>query len=181
MSTDLAHSLNHDRQLPYKSRICVRFQRRQAVTQTFRITLLAMLALIAAAAWFTPLAQAQGGLRFNPGGFAPVAPYSTQGSILDLMPAPQAETNAETTKPEDTPEAAAGPSVVAPSEQAAATIHQGLSPERANAATGLAPVRGTSPAPAMMGSSVPNEAPVPAVAPSPYTTPRSPGGGLRVR
>ncbi len=151
------------------------------MTQPFRITLLAIAALIATASWFTPIAQAQGGLRFNPGGFAPVAPYSTQGSILDLMPAPQTETNAEATKTEPASDAAAKAPAVEASEKAAATIHQGLSPERASSATGLAPVRGASPAPDVVGPSVANETPAANFAPSPYTTPRSPGGGLRVR
>ena len=151
------------------------------MTQTFRSTLTALLAIIATAVWLTPLAHAQGGLRFNPGGFAPIAPYSTQGSILDLMPAPQTETTAETTKTEATSDAAAATPTVEASEKAAATIHQGLSPEKASSATGLAPVRGASSAPAAVGPSVSSEAPASNIAPSPYTTPRSPGGGLRVR
>ena len=151
------------------------------MTQTFRSTLTALLAIIATAVWLTPLAHAQGGLRFNPGGFAPIAPYSTQGSILDLMPAPQTETTTETTKAEATSDAAAATPTVEASEKAAATIHQGLSPEKASSATGLAPVRGASSAPAAVGPSVSNEAPASNIAPSPYTTPRSPGGGLRVR
>lgn len=157
------------------------------MTQMFRITLSAALMLVVAAALAPCDTRAQSGLRFNPGGLTPSMPYSTSGSILDLMPAPTSEaaTSAEPTaaKPEPAPEtavhtSAAPTTATEPSEPA---LHQGLSPEKANPAAGLSPTRGAAPAqpPMSPDSSAGEQSPY--LAPSPYTTPRSPGGGLRVR
>jgi len=157
------------------------------VTQMFRITLSAALMLVVAAALAPCDTRAQSGLRFNLGGLTPSMPYSTSGSILDLMPAPTSEaaTSAEPTaaKPEPAPEtavhtSAAPTTATEPSEPA---LHQGLSPEKANPAAGLSPTRGAAPAqpPMSPDSSAGEQSPY--LAPSPYTTPRSPGGGLRVR
>jgi hypothetical protein len=151
------------------------------VAQMFRITLSAALVLVAATAVLPSSTLAQSGLRFNPGGAAPGVPYSTSSSILDLMPAPPSEATAPTepaaAKPESAVEpvsrsAAATPANTEPSEP---TIHQGLSPDKANAAAGLSPTRGAVPAPSPVSpeSSAGGQ--------NPYTTPRSPGGGLRIR
>ena len=157
------------------------------MTQMFRITLLAVLALVAAIALAPTATWAQSGLRFNPGGVTPGMPYSTSSSILDSMPAPPSE---PTTQPEPTaatPEPAAAP----PSRGAAATpaqadpseptIHQGLSPEKANPAAGLSPTRGAGPALPPVSAESLSDGQSPYLAPSPYTTPRSPGGGLKIR
>jgi len=157
------------------------------VAQMFRITLLAALMLVVAAVLAPSDTLAQSGLRFNPGGLTPGVPYSTSGSILDLMPAPPSEatTLPEPTaaKPEPTAESASRNSAsatatTAPSEQ---TLHRGLSPEKANPAAGLSPTRGaTSTQPPLNPESSAGEQ-SPYLAPSPYTTPRSPEGGLRIR
>jgi hypothetical protein len=157
------------------------------VTQMFRITLSAALMLVVAAALAPCDTRAQSGLRFNPGGLTPSMPYSTSGSILDLMPAPTSEaaTSAEPTaaKPEPAPETAVHTSAAptTATEPSEPTLHQGLSPEKANPAAGLSPTRGAAPAqpPMSPDSSAGEQSPY--LAPSPYTTPRSPGGGLRVR
>jgi len=151
------------------------------VAQMFRITLSAALVLVAAMAVLPSSPLAQSGLRFNPGGAAPGVPYSTTSSILDLMPAPPSEATAPTepaaAKPESAVEpvsrsAAATPANTEPSEP---TIHQGLSAEKANPAAGLSPTRGAVPAPSPVNPEVS------AGGQNPYTTPRSPGGGLRIR
>lgn len=157
------------------------------MAKMFRITLSAALMLVAAAALSPSDTQAQSGLRFSPGGSAPGVPYSTSSSILDLMPAPPSEaptpTEPAAAKPESIVEpasrnSATATATTAPSEQ---TLHQGLSPEKANPAAGLSPARGAAPAqpPMSPDSSAGEQSPY--LAPSPYTTPRSPGGGLRIR
>ena len=147
----------------------------------FRITLSAALMLVLAAALSPSDTQAQSGLRFNPGGLTPSIPYSTSGSILDLMPAPPSEA---TTPPEPAaakPEPTADPTSRSPATATAATeptkptLHQGLSPEKANPAAGLSPTRGAATPPPPISPEVS------AGGQNPYTTPRSPGGGLRIR
>ena len=155
------------------------------MAQMFRITLSAALMLVATAALSPRDTQAQSGLRFSPGGAVPGVPYSTSNSILDLMPAPPSEATAPTepaaAKPESAVEpvsrsAAATPAKTEPSEP---TIHQGLSPEIANPAGGLSPIRGAAPPPVSPEASAGGQSPY--LAPSPYATPRSPGGGLKIR
>ena len=157
------------------------------MAQMFRITLSAALMLVATAALSPRDTQAQSGLRFSPGGAVPGVPYSTSSSILDLMPAPPSEA---TTPPE--PAAAKTESAVEPVSRSAAatpantepsepTIHQGLSPDKANPAVGLSPTRGAAPTPPPVSPEVSAGGQDPYLAPSPYTTPRSPGGGLRIR
>ncbi len=153
----------------------------------FRITLSAALMLVLAAALSLSDTQAQSGLRFNPGGAAPGVPYSTSSSILDLMPAPPSEATTPTEPAAAKPEPSADPTSRSPATATAATeptkptLHQGLSPEKANPAAGLSPTRGaaTPPSPVSPESSAGGRSPY--LAPSPYTTPRSPGGGLRIR
>ena len=151
------------------------------MAKMFRITLSAALMLVATAALSPSDTQAQSGLRFNPGGSAPGVPYSTSSSILDLMPAPPSEAPTPTEPAAAKPESAAEPAsrnsatataTTAPSEQ---TLHQGLSPEKANPAAGLSPTRGATPTPPSVSPEVS------AGGQNPYTTPRSPGGGLRIR
>ena len=157
------------------------------MAQMFRITLSAALMLVVAAALAPCDTRAQSGLRFNPGGLTPSMPYSTSGSILDVMPAqtPEAATSPEpaAAKPEPTVESASRSTATttAAPEPAEPTLHQGLSPEKANPAAGLSPTRGAAPAqpPMSPDSSAGEQSPY--LAPSPYTTPRSPGGGLRIR
>ena len=157
------------------------------MAQMFRITLSAALMLVVAAALAPCDTRAQSGLRFNPGGLTPSVPYSTSGSILDLMPAPTSEAATSpkpaAAKPEPTVESASRSTATttAAPEPAEPTLHQGLSPEKANPAAGLSPTRGAAPAqpPMSPDSSAGEQSPY--LAPSPYTTPRSPGGGLRIR
>jgi hypothetical protein len=155
------------------------------VAKMFRITLSAALVLVAATAVLPSSTLAQSGLRFNPGGAAPGGPYSTSSSILDVMPAPPSEA---TTPPEPAaakPEPTAEPAPRSPATATAATdpaeptLHQGLSPEKANPAAGLSPTRGAAPPPVSPEASTGGQSPY--LAPSPYATPRSPGGGLRIR
>ena len=157
------------------------------MAQMFRITLSAALGLVVAAALSPSDTRAQSGLRFNPGGAALGLPYSSSSSILDLMPAPPSEATAppepDVVKPESVVEpvtgsAAAAPAKTEPSEQ---TLHQGLSPEKANPAAGLSPIRGAAPTPSPVSPESSAGGQSPYLAPSPYTTPRSPGGGLRIR
>jgi hypothetical protein len=54
-----------------------------------------------------------------------------------------------------------------------------LSPEKANPAAGLSPTRGAAPPPVSSEASTGGQSPY--LAPSPSATPRSPGGGLRIR
>ena len=151
------------------------------MAQMFRSTLSMALALVAALALFATNAQAQSGLRFSPGGSSSSVPYSTSTSILDLMPAPPTEAaqqgGAAAAAPEPSSGAASG-SQQTPAAPATATetaIHQGLAPEKANPATGLGATRGTPAAPSDASVRVPTDAP------NPYTPPRSPGGGLKIR
>lgn len=155
------------------------------MAQMFRITLSAALILVVAAALAPCDTLAQSGLRFNPGGATPGVPYSSSGSILDAMPAPPSEA---TTPPEPAaakPEPSAEPASRSPAtataatESAEPTLHQGLSPEKANPAAGLSPIRGAAPPPVSPEVSAGEQNPY--LAPNPYTTPRSPGGGLRIR
>ena len=157
------------------------------MAKMFRITFSAALVLVATAALSPSDTQAQSGLRFNPSGAAPGVPYSTSNSILDLMPAPPSEaptpTEPAAAKPESTVEpasrnSATATATTAPSEQ---TLHQGLSPEKANPAAGLSPIRGAAPTPSPVSPESSAGGQSPYLAPSPYTTPRSPGGGLRIR
>jgi hypothetical protein len=155
------------------------------VTQMFRITLLAVLALVAAIALSPTATWAQSGLRFNPGGLTPSMPYSSSGSILDSMPAPPSEAPTQpdpaAAKPEPAAEPASGSAAAAPAktEPSEPTIHQGLSPEKANPAGGLSPIRGNASPPVSPEASTGGQSPY--LAPSPYATPRSPGGGLKIR
>ena len=157
------------------------------MTQMFRITLSAALMLVVVTALSPSATRAQSGLRFNPGGLTPGVPYSSSGSILDLMPAAPLEA---TTPPElaaAQPEATVEPASRNPATAAAApepaepTLHQGLSPEKANPAAGLSPTRGAAPTAPPVSSESSADGQSPYLAPSPYTTPRSPGGGLRIR
>jgi len=149
----------------------------------FRSTLSMAFALVAALALFATNAQAQSGLRFNPGGSSSSVPYSTSTSILDLMPAPPTEAaqqgGAAAAAPEPSSGAASGsqqtPAAPVPATATETAIHQGLAPEKANPATGLGATRGTPAAPSDASVRVPTDAP------NPYTTPRSPGGGLKIR
>ena len=155
------------------------------MAQMFRITLLAALMLVVAAVLAPSDTLAQSGLRFNPGGAAPGVPYSTSSSILDLMPAPPSQATTPTepaaAKPEPTAEPASRSpaTATAATEPAEPTLHQGLSPEKANPAAGLSPTRGAAPPPVSPEASTGGQSPY--LAPSPYATPRSPGGGLRIR
>jgi hypothetical protein len=155
------------------------------VAQMFRITLSAALALAAATAFLPSDTRAQSGLRFNPGGLTPGVPYSSSGSILDSMPAPPSEAPTQpdpaAAKPEPAAEPASGSAAAAPTktEPSEPTIHQGLSPEKANPAGGLSPIRGTASPPVSPEASTGGQSPY--LAPSPYATPRSPGGGLKIR
>jgi hypothetical protein len=157
------------------------------VAQMFRITLSAALVLIAATAVLPSSTWAQSGLRFNPGGLTPSVPYSTSGSILDAMPAPPSEATAPPEPAAATPEPTVEPPSRSPATETAATtpaepvLHQGLSPEKANPAAGLSPTRGAAPTPPPVSSESSAGGQSPYLAPSPYTTPRSPGGGLRIR
>ncbi len=169
------------------------------MAQMFRITLSAVLALAATAVLLATNARAQSGLRLNPGAFTPGLPYATSNSILDSMPAPStAETTPSdstaaspdstakppaepTAKPSAEPAAANAAQTTTPADTTEATIHQGLSPEKANSAGGLSPVRGLAPTPPPVSADVSTSAQNPYLAPSPYTTPRSPGGGLKIR
>jgi hypothetical protein len=157
------------------------------VAKMFRSTLSVALALVAATALFAPSVQAQSGLRFNPGGFTPSAPYSTSTSILDLMPASPSEATQPTepvTAASQPPTEAASAGQKAPeaqAESAETTIHQGLAPEKANPAAGLGAPRGASASPSAASAGVAPDAQSPYAAPNPYTTPRSPGGGLKIR
>lgn len=157
------------------------------MAQMFRITFSAALVLVAATAVLPSSTLAQSGLRFNPGGLTSGVPYSSSGSILDLMPAPPSEatTPPEPTaaKPEPTAESASpSPTTSATAtEPAEPTLHQGLSPEKANPAAGLSPTRGAAPSPPPVSPESSADGQNPYLAPSPYTTPRSPGGGLRIR
>lgn len=155
------------------------------MAQMFRITLSAALVLVAATAVLPSSTLAQSGLRFNPGGLTPSVPYSTSGSILDSMPATPSEAPTQpdpaAAKPEPAAEPVSGSAAAAPAktEPSEPTIHQGLSPEKANPAGGLSPIRGAAPPPASPEASTGGQSPY--LAPSPYATPRSPGGGLRIR
>ena len=157
------------------------------MAQMFRITLSAALMLVVAAALAPCDTRAQSGLRFNPGGLTPSMPYSTSGSILDLMPAPTSEAATSPEPAAAKPEPAAEPTSRTPATPTAATepseptLHQGLSPEKANPAAGLSPTRGAAPAQPPVGPDSSASGQSPYLAPSPYTTPRSPGGGLRIR
>ncbi len=157
------------------------------MAQMFRNTLLAALMLVVTAALSPSDTQAQSGLRFNPGGLTPGVPYSTSGSILDLMPAPPLEattpSEAAAAKPESTVEPASRSpaTATAATEPTEPTLHQGLSPEKANPAAGLSPTRGAAPTPSPVNPESSAGGQSPYLAPSPYTTPRSPGGGLRIR
>ena len=157
------------------------------MAQMFRITLSAALVLIVAAALSPSDTQAQSGLRFNPGGAALGLPYSSSSSILDLMPAPPSEATTQpdpaAAKPESAAEPVTGSAAAAPAktEPAEPTLHQGLSPEKANPAAGLSPIRGAAPTPSPVSPESSAGGQSPYLAPSPYTTPRSPGGGLRIR
>ena len=157
------------------------------MAKMFRITLWAALTLVSATALLPADTRAQSGLRFNPGSLTPGMPYSTSSSILDSMPAPPTgsttQTEAATATPEPAAEpasngAAAAPAQAGPSEP---TIHQGLSPEKANPAAGLSPTRGAGAAQPPMSPETSTGGQSPYLAPSPYTTPRSPGGGLKIR
>ncbi|NQW84435.1 MAG: hypothetical protein HQ450_10870 [Alcaligenaceae bacterium] len=155
------------------------------MAQMFRITLSAALVLLAATTVLPSSTLAQSGLRFNPGGAAPSGPYSTSGSILDLMPAPQSDAPTQpdpaAAKPEPAAEPVSGSATAAPAktEPSEPTIHQGLSPEKANPAGGLSPIRGAAPPPVSPEASTGGQSPY--LAPSPYASPRSPGGGLKIR
>lgn len=157
------------------------------MTQLFRITLSAALVLVAATTVLPSITLAQSGLRFNPSGLTPSVPYSTSGSILDSMPAPPSEAPTQTDpaapKPEPAAEQASGSAAAAPApaktEPSEPTIHQGLSPEKANPAGGLSPIRGAAPPPVSPEAATGGQSPY--LAPSPYATPRSPGGGLKIR
>ena len=157
------------------------------MAQMFSITLSAALMLVVAAALSPSDTRAQSGLRFNPGGLTPSVPYSTSGSILDLMPAPPSEAPVQTEPTAAKPEPANEPAARSPApantatEPSEATLHQGLSPEKANPAAGLSPTRGVAPAPSAVNPESTAGGQSPYLAPTPYTTPRSPGGGLRVR
>ena len=157
------------------------------MAQMFRITLSAALMLVVAAALAPCDTRAQSGLRFNPGGLTPGVPYSASGSILDLMPAPPSEAATSPEPAAAKPEPAAEPTSLTPAaatpatEPSEPTLHQGLSPEKANAAAGLSPTRGAVPAQPPMSPESSASGQSPYLAPSPYTTPRSPGGGLRIR
>jgi hypothetical protein len=157
------------------------------VAQMFRITLSAALVLFATTALLPMDTRAQSGLRFNPGGVTPGIPYSTSSSILDSMPAQPPESTTPTESAAATPapaaepdsrSAAAAPAKPEPSEP---TIHQGLSPDKANPAAGLSPTRGAGPALPPVSAESLSDGQSPYLAPSPYTTPRSPGGGLKIR
>lgn len=151
------------------------------MAQMFRITLSAALLLFVAAALAPCDTRAQSGLRFNPGGLTPGVPYSSSGSILDLMPAPPSEATAPPVPAAAKPEVTAEPASSSPATAATATepsepaLHQGLSPEKANPAAGLSPTRGAAP------TTTPVSPESSAGSQSPYTTPRSPGGGLRIQ
>ena len=155
------------------------------MAQMFRITLSAALVLVAATALLPSDTRAQSGLRFNPGGLTSGVPYSSSGSILDSMPAPPSEAPTQpdpaAAKSEPTAEPVSGSATAAPAntEPTEPTIHQGLSPEKANPAGGLSPIRGATPPPVSPEASTGGQSPY--LAPSPYTTPRSPGGGLKIR
>jgi len=181
------------------------------VAQMFRITLSAILALAATAVLLATNAHAQSGLRFNPGAFTPGLPYATSNSILDSMPAPSAAdasqpdstaakpdssakppaeptatpsaepTATPSAEPSAKPAAASAAQTTTPADTTEATIHQGLSPEKANSAGGLSLVRGLAPTSPPVSADVSTSAQNPYLAPSPYTTPRSPGGGLKIR
>ena len=155
------------------------------MAQMFRITLSAALAVVAATAFLPSDTRAQSGLRFNPGGLTPGVPYSSSGSILDSMPAPPSEAPTQpdpaAAKSEPAAEPVSGSATAAPAntEPTEPTIHQGLSPEKANPAGGLSPIRGATPPPVSPEPSTGGQSPY--LAPSPYATPRSPGGGLKIR
>ncbi|MEI8402239.1 MAG: hypothetical protein WCG12_15680 [Alcaligenaceae bacterium] len=156
------------------------------MAQMFRITLLTALALMTALGLLPNDTWAQSGLRFNPGGLAPGMPYSTSSSILDSMPAPASEPTTQpepaAAKSEPEPAAARGAATATPvGDSTEATIHQGLSPEKANPAAGLSSVQGSASSPSPVSSESSTGGPSPYLAPSPYTTPRSPGGGLKIR
>ena len=157
------------------------------MAQMFRITLSAALVLVAASAVLPSTTLAQSGLRFNPGGLTPSMPYSSSGSILDAMPAPPSEPTALPEQAAAKPEPSAEPASRSPATATAApetaepTLHQGLSPEKANPAAGLSPTRGTAPTPPPVSPESSASGQSPYLAPNPYTTPRSPGGGLRIR
>jgi hypothetical protein len=157
------------------------------VAQMFRITLSAALILAVAAALAPCDTRAQSGLRFNPGGLTPSMPYSNSGSILDLMPAPPAEAATQpepaAAKPEPDAERVSGGTAAAPAktEPSEPTIHQGLYPEKANPAAGLSPPRGAAPTQPPVSPEISAGGQSPYLAPSPYATPRSPGGGLKIR
>ena len=157
------------------------------MAQMFRITLSTALMLVVTAALSPSDTRAQSGLRFNPGGLTPGVPYSTSGSILDLMPAPPPEATTPPepadAKPEPTAESAprSAATANAATEPSEPTLHQGLSPDKANPAAGLSPTRGAvpTPSPANPERSAGDQSPY--LAPNPYTPLRSPGGGLRIR
>lgn len=157
------------------------------MTQMFRITLSVALVLVVAAALSPSDARAQSGLRFNPGGAAPGVPYSTSSSILDLMPAPPSEATTPAEPAAAKPESTVEPASRSPATATAAreptepTLHQGLSPEKANPAAGLSPTRAAAPTPSPVSPESSAGGQSPYLAPSPYATPRSPGGGLRIR
>ena len=157
------------------------------MAQMFRITLSAALMLVATAALSPRDTQAQSGLRFSPGGAVPGVPYSTSNSILDLMPAPPSEATKPPEPAAAKPESAAEPASRSPAKTATATepseptLHQGLSPDKANPAAGLSPTRDAAPTPPPGGPESSAGGQSPYLAPSLYTTPRSPGGGLRIR
>lgn len=185
------HADDHGYSRLHKSRICVQLKRSHVVAKMFRITLSAALALAAAAALLATNAQAQNGLRFNPGGFTPSVPYSTSTSILDVMPAAPTEAAQRDEPVNAVPEPSAASSTEAapgnqqtPAASATSTetaIHQGLAPEKANPAAGLGAPRGASASPSSAPTGIPPDAQSPYSAPNPYTTPRSPGGGLKIR
>ena len=155
------------------------------MAQMFRNTLLAALMLVVTAALSPSDTQAQSGLRFNPGGLTPGVPYSSSGSILDSMPAPPSEAPTQpdptAAKPEPAAEPVSASTAAAPAktEPSEPTIHQGLSPEKTNPAGGLSPIRGAAPPPVSPEVSTGGQSPY--LAPNPYATPRSPGGGLKIR
>ena len=157
------------------------------MAQMFRITLSAALVLVAATAVLPSSTLAQSGLRFNPSGLTPSVPYSTSGSILDAMPAPPSEATSPPEPAAATSEPTVEPPSRSPATETAATapaepvLHQGLSPEKANPAAGLSPKRGAAPTPPPVSSESSTGGQSPYLAPSPYTPPRSPGGGLRIR
>lgn len=157
------------------------------MAKMFRITLSAPLAFVAAAALLATNVQAQSGLRFNPGGFTPSVPYSTSTSILDVMPASPPEAAQPTepvtaaTKPPTEAVSGSPKAAEAQAESTETTLHQGLAPEKANPAAGLGAPRGAPATPSAATVGVPPDAQSPYAAPNPYTTPRSPGGGLRIR